>query len=241
VFVRPLVIIPAYNEEDALPSVLVEVRRDLPEMDVLVVDDGSTDETRRVAREAGAQVIALPFNLGVGGALRTGFRYACEHGYERAVQIDADGQHEAASVRLLLAGLDDDAADLVIGNRFAAGVTPYSVGAARGGAMAFLRVLVRVVTGRWFQDTTSGFRAFGPRALRLFSRELSVEYMGDTVEALLIALREGLRVTEAPTGMRERAGGEPSNRSFRLFYRYLQALLVIFVNAGRTTKPEPMP
>jgi glycosyltransferase involved in cell wall biosynthesis len=115
------VIIPAYNEEDALPAVLVEVRRDLPDMDVLVVDDGSTDDTRHVAREAGARVIALPFNLGVGGALRTGFRYACDHGYERAVQIDADGQHEAASVRLLLAGLDDDAADLVIGNRFAAG------------------------------------------------------------------------------------------------------------------------
>ena len=234
---RPLIIIPAYNEEDALPAVLVEVRRDLPDLDVLVVDDGSTDDTRRVAREAGAQVIALPFNLGVGGALRTGFRYACENGYERAIQLDADGQHEPAAVRQLLAGLDDDV-DLVIGNRFAPGVTPYSVGAARGGAMAFLRVLVRLVSGRWFQDTTSGFRAFGPRSLLLFSRELSVEYMGDTVEALLIALREGLRVKEVPTGMRQRAGGQPSNRSFRLVYRYLRALLVIFVNAGRTTERE---
>ena len=234
---RPLIIIPAYNEEDALPAVLVEVRRDLPDLDVLVVDDGSTDDTCRVARAAGAQVIALPFNLGVGGALRTGFRYACDNGYERAIQLDADGQHEPAAVRQLLAGLDDDV-DLVIGNRFAPGVTPYSVGAARGGAMAFLRVLVRLVSGRWFQDTTSGFRAFGPRSLRLFSRELSVEYMGDTVEALLIALREGLRVKEVPTGMRQRAGGQPSNRSLRLVYRYLRALLVIFVNAGRTTERE---
>jgi len=235
--VRPLVIIPAYNEESALPAVLVEVRNELPDVDVLVVDDGSTDGTYRVARASGALAISLPFNLGVGGALRVGFRYAHDNGYERAVQLDADGQHEPAAVRELLAGLDDDI-DLVIGNRFAPGVTPYSVGAARGGAMLFLRVLVRLVSGRWFQDTTSGFRAFGPRALELFSRELSVEYMGDTVEALLIALGEGLRVKEVPTGMRPRAGGQPSNRSLRLIYRYLQALLVIFVNAGRTTERE---
>jgi glycosyltransferase involved in cell wall biosynthesis len=231
------VIIPAFNEEDALPAVLAEVQTELPDLDVLVVDDGSTDGTYRAARDAGANVLSLPFNLGVGGALRTGFRYACDHGYERAIQIDADGQHEPAAVRQLLACLDDDV-DMVIGNRFAPGVTPYSVGAARGGAMAVLRVLVRLVSGRWFQDTTSGFRAFGPRALQLFSRELSVEYMGDTVEALLIALRDGLRVKEVPTGMRERAGGKPSNRSFRLMYRYLRALLVIFVNAGRTTERE---
>ncbi len=230
-------IIPAYNEEAALPAVLAEVGRELPDLDVLVVDDGSTDDTYRVALDAGAHVLTLPFNLGVGGALRTGFRYACDHGYERAIQLDADGQHEAAAVRQLLTGLDDDA-DLVIGNRFAPGVTPYSVGTARGGAMVFLRVLVRLVSGRWFQDTTSGFRAFGPRSLDLFSRELSVEYMGDTVEALLIALREGLRVKEVPTGMRQRAGGQPSNRSLRLMYRYLRALLVIFVNAGRTTERE---
>ncbi len=234
---RLLVVIPAYNEASALPAVLREVRSELGAVDVLVVDDGSMDETSEVARAGGAAVIRLPFNLGVGGALRAGFRYAHDDGYERVVQLDADGQHDPTSVHLLLEGLDQGA-DLVIGNRFGSGVTPYSVGAARGAAMAVLRLMVRVAVGNRYRDTTSGFRAFGPKAVELFSRELSVEYMGDTVEALLLALREGLRVQEVPTPMRTRAAGEPSNRRFRLVYRYLCALLVIFVNSGRPTEAE---
>lgn len=235
---RLLVVIPAYNEASALPGVLDEVERELGDLDVLVVDDGSLDDTSAAARAGGASVIRLPFNLGVGGALRAGFRYALDEGYDRVVQLDADGQHDPRSVRLLLDGLDQGA-DLVIGNRFGSGVAPYSVGAARGGAMLVLRVMVRIAVGNRYRDTTSGFRAFGPRAVELFSRELSVEYMGDTVEALLLALREGLRVQEVPTPMRSRAAGEPSNRRFRLVYRYLCALLVIFVNAGRPTEVEP--
>jgi glycosyltransferase involved in cell wall biosynthesis len=235
---RPLVVIPALNEEAALPGVLEELTRALPEMDVLVVDDGSTDDTGLVARAAGATVLSLPFNLGVGGALRAGFRYASDRGYERVVQLDADGQHDPVAVRRLLAGLDGGA-DMVIGNRFGAGIAKYRVGTARGMAMSLLRVLVRTVSGARIHDTTSGFRAFGPRALSLFSRQLSVEYMGDTVEALLLAVRAGLHVEEIPAAMRERAGGEPSNRSLRLVYRYLSALLVIFVNAGHPSEIEP--
>jgi glycosyltransferase involved in cell wall biosynthesis len=237
---RPLVVIPALNEEGALPGVLEELTRALPDMDVLVVDDGSTDDTSAVARAGGATVLTLPFNLGVGGALRAGFRYACDRGYERVVQLDADGQHDPVAVRRLLQGLDHGA-DMVIGNRFGIGTPPYRVGAARGIAMALLRVLVRLVAGARVRDTTSGFRAFGPRALALFSRQLSVEYMGDTVEALLLAVQAGLNVEEVPAAMRERVAGEPSNRSLLLVYRYLSALLVIFVNAGRPSKIDTEP
>ena len=236
----PLVVIPAFNEEGALPDVLAELRRAFPEMELLVVDDGSTDRTREVAAHGGATVLPLPFNLGVGGALRAGFRFAVDNGYERVVQLDADGQHDPVAVRRLLEGLDGGA-DLVIGNRFGEGMPTYDVGAARGMAMGLLRVLVRLVSGTRVRDTTSGFRAFGPRALDLFSRQLSVEYMGDTVEALLLAVRAGLQVEEVPAAMRPRVAGEPSHRSLRLVYRYLSALLVIFVNAGRPSKVEPEP
>jgi len=229
---RTLLVIPAFEEENSLADVLTEVKRELPSLDILVIDDGSTDHTAAVARKAGALVCSLPFNLGVGGALRTGFRYAMLNGYDSCVQLDADGQHLPSEVPVLLAGLNQGA-DLVIGNRFGDGVSTYTVGIARGVAMSFLRSLVRVASGEKIQDTTSGFRAFGPRSLKLLSSGISVEYMGDTVEALLLVLRAGLIVEEVPTGMRQRAAGRPSQRSFRLVYRYLCAVLVIFASAGR--------
>lgn len=229
---RTLVIVPAYNEEVALPDVLAELAAYMPSCDVLVVDDGSSDHTADVARRAGVAVVTLPFNLGVGGALRAGFRYAVSFGYDRGIQFDADGQHDPKEVKKLLDALDAGA-DMAIGNRFAEDVADYDVGTTRGGAMAFLRVVVRVLTGRRFSDTTSGFRAFDRRVIELFSRQLSVEYMGDTVEALLLALKNGFTVVEVPTRMRPRAGGQPSHRSLRLVYRYLRTLLVLVCTASR--------
>ena len=154
---RTLLVVPAFEEENSLADVLAEVKRELPSLDILVIDDGSTDHTAAVARKAGALVCSLPFNLGVGGALRTGFRYAMLNGYDSCVQLDADGQHLPSEVPVLLAGLNQGA-DLVIGNRFGNGVSTYTVGIARGVAMSFLRILVRVASGEKIQDTTSGFR-----------------------------------------------------------------------------------
>lgn len=229
---RTLIIVPAYNEEAALPEVLRELAEHAPEHDVLVVDDGSSDHTTDVARAAGATVMTLPFNLGVGGALRAGFRYAVSCGYDRGIQFDADGQHDPAEIDTLLHALDGGA-DMVIGDRFAEDVDEYRVGQMRGGAMAFLRVVVRVLSGRRFEDTTSGFRAFNRPVLELFARELSVEYMGDTVEALLLALQRGFHVVEVPTRMRSRAAGAPSQGSGRLAYRYLRTLVVLACSASR--------
>ena len=229
---------------------LAELARRVPEHDVLVVDDGSTDATAAVARAAGVPVARLPFNLGIGGALRTGFRYAVERGYERAVQFDADGQHDPGEIATLLAALDAGA-DMAVGNRFSAtGTAPpgerapkpgaYSVGRTRKRAMGLLQVTVGAMTGNRLSDTTSGFRAFAHPVLELFARTYPVDYL-DSVEALLLASRAGLLVVEVPTAMRGRAAGAPSNRNFKLVYHYLRLLVVLATSgrrrpAGRTGK-----
>jgi len=228
---RTLVIVPAYNEEASLRGVLRELARACPDLDVLVVDDGSTDATTTVARGERVAVAVLPFNLGVGGALQTGFRYAVAHGYRRAIQFDGDGQHDPSQVAPLLAALDDGA-DLVIGSRFAnpdAG-GHYDVGRVRGGAMWTLRVALRLLSGRSFSDTSSGFRAFSAPMLEFFAASYPAEYM-ESPEALLSAYQAGFRVTEVPVRMRARTGGTPSNRSFMLVYHYLRALLSMFSRA----------
>lgn len=227
---RPLVIIPAFNESDALPAVLADLAALDPPVDVVVVDDGSTDDTADVARASGVAVVCLPYNLGIGGALRTGFRYAVRHGYRRALQFDGDGQHDPASVPVLLAALDDGA-DLVIGSRFAASSGTYDAGAARSWAMGLLRLLVRVLTGRRFSDTSSGCRAFGPDMLEYFAEHYPVEYM-ESVEALVMACGAGFDVVEVPVTMRARQGGEPSTRRLRLLYHFARVLLVMGVSKG---------
>jgi glycosyltransferase involved in cell wall biosynthesis len=229
--VDTLVIIPAYNEEAALPAVLAGLRARFPAFDLVVIDDGSADRTSEVARAGGAAVVTLPFNLGVGGALRTGFRYAVRHGYQRAVQLDADGQHDAGQVDALLAALDG--ADLVIGSRFADGLGDYEVGRSRRLAMRFMQRGVRLLSGRSFTDTSSGFRAFGPRSLELFADQYPIDFLSDSVEALLTALAAGLTVVEVPVHMNERAGGVPSTRSLKLVYHYLRLLVVMTATAPR--------
>lgn len=228
-----LVVIPAYNEEEPLPGVLKELREQVPEFDVLVVSDGSTDDTAAVARRSGARVLELPVNLGVGGALRVAFRFAVRGGYERVVQVDADGQHEPLVLRQLLVPIDDGA-DLVIGSRFAeGGELTYAVSATRRRGMAILRRLVRMLTGQRISDTTSGFRAFSRPMLEFFARSYPTEYMGDTVEALVNACHAGFRVEEVGVNMRGRGGGAPSTRGFRLFYYYVRLVVVLVASAGR--------
>jgi glycosyltransferase involved in cell wall biosynthesis len=204
---RVLVVIPALNEEDSVGDVVKQVGVVLPDAHIVVVDDGSTDRTRAVAMSAGADVISLPFNLGVGGALRAGFRYAVRYGYHVAVQVDADGQHDPAEIPTLLAALDG--ADLVIGARFA-GAGEYPVRGARKLAMRVLAHLLSRQTSALLSDTTSGFRAFNRATIETFAREYAAEYLGDTVEALIIAAKAGLRVTQVPVKMRPRTAGQPS-------------------------------
>lgn len=231
--VRTLVVIPAYNEAEALPATVAGLRTTHPDLDVLVVDDGSADGTAEVARSLGVQVLSLPFNLGIGGALRCGFRFAVREGYDRGVQFDADGQHDPTEIRTLLAPLDDGA-DLVIGCRFA-GSGDYRVGRSRRFAMGILRLLTRWLTGRRFNDTSSGFRAFSRPMLERFAVDYPVEYM-ESVESLVQAVREGYDVREVPTVMHARAAGHASAQRFRLAYHYLRLLVVL----GSSRRPRPV-
>jgi len=215
---------PAFNEAASVADVVREVREKVPSAQVLVVDDGSRDDTAERARAAGAIVARLPFNLGVGGAMRTGFRYARNNGFDAVVQVDADGQHDPSEVTQLVAGLAD--ADLVLGARFA-GVGDYRSSGPRRWAMIVLSRALSRLTGTRLTDTTSGFRASGPRAISLFAEHYPAEYLGDTIETLVIASRSGLRIEQIPVQMRVRAGGTPSHRPVKAAIYLGRAVLAL--------------
>lgn len=220
-----LVVMPAYNEAASLPGLLDELATVAPGFPILVVDDASSDQTVEVARLRGATVLELPFNLGVGGAMRAGFSYAAGHGYDVVIQLDADGQHPPAHLTDLVTALDG--ADIVIGARFA-GVGTYAARGPRKWAMTFLaRVLSRLL-GVHLTDVTSGFRASGPRAVRFFAREYPQEYLGDTIESLLMAGRSGLTITQVPVEMRSREFGEPSQSPLRSGVYLIRAIVALF-------------
>ena len=236
--VRPsatLAIIPAYNESAAIADTIGELTRVRPDVDLVVIDDGSTDGTAELARCAGARVISLPFNLGIGGALRTGFRWAVEHGYQRAFQFDADGQHDPLEIAALLEPLDRGA-DLVVGSRFLDGEAGYRVGRVRRTAMGALRVTMRVLSKQSFTDTSSGFRAFSRPMLEFFAANYPAEYM-ESVEALFVAATEGFEVVEVSAQMRMRAAGQPSNRRLRSAYHFMRLYLILLASAKRRRTP----
>lgn len=225
-----LIVMPAMNEEQVIGQVIDEVKDALPGVSVLVVNDGSQDATSAIARSRGVHVLDLPFNLGVGGAMRLGFRFAKENGFKVAVQLDSDGQHNPRNVPEMIACLHDSTAsvgdlegsgealdagaDVVIGARFA-GAGNYTVQGPRKWAMKMLSTVLSSAVGVRLTDTTSGFKAHGPKAIALFSVDYPAEYLGDTIEAIVIGYRSGLRFTQVPVAMRERAGGAPSHNPIK--------------------------
>jgi glycosyltransferase involved in cell wall biosynthesis len=221
---RVLVIIPALNESGSIGEVVREVQGELPGIGVLVVDDGSTDDTARVAAAAGAAVARLPFNLGVGGAMRLGYRYAREHDYDVAIQVDADGQHDPRYIPKLVDALDG--ADLVIGARFA-GEGDYQAGGPRRWAMVMLSGVLSWVAGTKLTDTTSGFRAANRRVIDMFATWYPVEYLGDTVETLVHTARRGYQVRQVPVAMRKRMAGTPSHSPFKAMIYLGRAFAVL--------------
>ena len=227
-----LVLIPAWNEEATVADVVVAARS-LLGCEVLVIDDGSSDRTSEVARRAGAMVVSHPFNLGVGAAIRTGMRVAAQQGRRHVIQLDADGQHEPADAKRLLDRVESDDADLVVGSRFAADGSGYHVSRARGAMMRLLSRTISRRVGVRIDDTTSGFRAFGPRALELFRRNYPTQYLSDTVEALLLASDAGLRIAVEPVTMHVRQGGVPSSGRLRSAVRLGRVWVVILLHPVR--------
>ena len=221
---RILAVIPAWNESGVIADTIAEVQQAQPLVDILVVDDGSGDGTAEVAIAAGALVARLPFNLGVGGAMRTGYRYAMRAGYDVVVQIDADGQHDPRYLTDLVAGLSES--DVVVGARFA-GQGDYRARGPRRWAMWLLAKVLTRLAGVRLTDVTSGFRAANRRAVAVFADHYPAEYLGDTVESLVIALRVGCRVSQIPVEMRPRTIGQASQSPLRATLYLARAVVAL--------------
>ena len=224
-----IAIVPAFNEDQAIGRVIDEIRAVDPGLKILVVDDGSTDGTSAVARARGVEVLRLPFNLGIGGAVQTGYLYAMEHGFEIAVQIDGDGQHDPAQLELLLAPILAGTADLVVGSRFAAGRHPAAF--SRRAGIRVLAGLVSLLARERFTDTTSGFRALNRRAIALFAADYPHDY--PEVEAVLMAARNRLRLVEVPVKMRRRETGRSSITAARSFYYMTKVIIALLLGLFR--------
>ena len=226
-----LAVVPAYNEAETIVGVVDSLRENVPDFDVLVVDDGSTDGTGTLAREAGARVLRHPFNLGIGGAVQSGFAFALENGYDRMVQVDGDGQHMAAEIATLAAALDEHPdTDMVCGSRFLVdGGYPAPI-SRRTGIHIFAFLLSRIV-GQRVSDPTSGFRLYNRRGIALFARDYPHDY--PEVEAVLMVHFHRLRMREVPVRMLERGGGQSSIRSGKSVYYMIKVLLAIFVGLVR--------
>ena len=227
---KTLAIMPAWNEEAVIGNTITELRATCPDVDLLVVNDGSTDQTARIARAAGAKMLTLPYNLGVGGAMRAGFKYAYRYHYDRAIQVDADGQHDPRDIDLVLAGLD--AANISIGARFAQRDS-YHVHGPRRCAMSFLAFVVSRLAHTPLTDVTSGFRAADRVAIEQYCRHYPTEYLGDTIDSLVVAIRSGLTVSQVAVEMRPRQAGRPSNNPVKSAIYLLRSVLALMIALTR--------
>jgi glycosyltransferase involved in cell wall biosynthesis len=228
---RRIAIVPAFNEEESITRVIDEIRAFDPELEIVVVDDGSRDRTAAVAEQRGAHVVRLPFNLGIGGAVQTGFRYAFENGFRLAVRLDGDGQHDASQLGLLLEPVLADEADIAVGSRFAVRGDGYRSSRPRRAGITILASTVSLLVRRRVTDPTSGFQALNRHAIGLFA----ADYPHDIpeVEAVLMVHRHRLRMVEVPVQMRERVGGRSSiGRVFAVYYM-VKVLLALFVGLFR--------
>jgi len=239
--VRTLVFIPAWNEQASISGVIADVRKALPDADILVVDDGSTDATTATARESGVLVATLPFNQGLGAALQTGYLFALREGYDYCAHLDADGQHPAAEVARLLEVIAADRADLVIGSRYSdpsavTGRDDYKPTFSRRIGTSVFRFFLTLATRQRFTDTTSGMRAANRRVMSLFSENYSPDFA--EIESLQLAVRQGLRVEEVPVRMLERTGGSSFLTPVRSAFFIFKGIVVLLVGQFRPRHAE---
>jgi glycosyltransferase involved in cell wall biosynthesis len=232
-WIKSLAIVPAYNEEATIAAVIDSLRANVPDYDVVVVDDGSTDATADAAERAGAQVLRLPFNLGIGGAVQSGFKYALDGGYDFCVQVDGDGQHDPVLVARLREAIEaDPGLDMVVGSRFLTSDYRYPAPVSRRTGIHIFAAICSAIVGQRISDPTSGFRLCNRRAIALFARDYPHDY--PEVEAVLMLHWHRLRVREVPVQMHERGGGQSSLRgSGKSAYYMIKVLLAIFIGLFR--------
>ena len=228
-----LVIIPCYNEEENLVRVIERLKRSCPEVDYLVVNDCSTDRSEQILRENGYNHVALPVNLGIGGGVQTGYRYAVENGYDIAVQMDGDGQHDPAYLRNVVDPVERGELDMCIGSRF---ITKegFQTSFMRRLGINILSVLIRILSGKKVLDVTSGFRATGKELTAYFADHYAADY--PEPEAIMAATLNGFKVGEAPVIMEERMGGVSSIRSFKSAYYMVKVSIALVINRSSIKK-----
>lgn len=232
---RVLVAVPALNEGAVIGQVLRSLSEVHPLDDVVIVDDGSSDDTASIARAMNVRVVSHAINLGVGAAMGTAFKYAVANNYDAVIQFDGDGQHRPGHIAELVAAAAD--ADIVVGSRFAMGGT-FKSSAARRGVQRFIARVVSLYARTRLTDATSGFRIAGPRALKVFAAHYPVEWLGDTVESIVLATRQNLTVREIPVVMDERAGGAPSQSLLRATLYTGRILFILGLASIRSVPPQ---
>jgi glycosyltransferase involved in cell wall biosynthesis len=230
---RKLAVVPAYNEAVCVGDVVRSLRVEAPHYDVLVVDDGSTDATAKIAEEAGARVLRLPLNLGIGGAVQSGFQYARENDYDYAVQVDGDGQHDPSEIGRLERTMRSEHVDMVCGSRFLTEDHRYPAPISRRTGIHLFAYLLSRIVGQRVSDPTSGFRLYNRRGIAVFARDYPHDY--PEVEAVLMVHWHRLRMCETPVRMFARNGGVSSiNGSGKSAYYMVKVLLAIFVGLARS-------
>jgi glycosyltransferase involved in cell wall biosynthesis len=230
--VRAIALVPALNEEGTIAAVIAELRAFDSELEILVIDDGSHDRTAEVARRSGARVLRLPFNLGIGGAVQTGFRYAFENGFELAVRVDGDGQHDPSQLAAVVEPVVRGDTDIAVGSRYlAARGDGYRSSATRRVGIRLLARVVSLLTRQRITDPTSGFQALNRKAIMLFAADYPHDY--PEVEAIVLVERHRLRLIEVPIAMRPRTAGRSSIRTLSSVYYMVKVLLALFVGSFR--------
>lgn len=223
---KTLIIIPAYNEEQNIRKVVDNIIKNFPQYDYIVINDGSTDQTAEICKNAGYSYINLPINLGIGGAVQTGYRYAYENNYDIAIQIDGDGQHNIAFAEKMIEILEKNQADVVIGSRFLEKEGFQSTGSRRTG-IKILSILIRLCTATKVNDVTSGYRAVNKEFIEQYCKDYPNDY--PEPEAIVAAVVNGGRIEEIPVIMEERQGGVSSIKFWNSIYYMIKVTLAILI------------
>ena len=227
---KVLIIIPAYNEQECIKGVVDNLIQNYPQYDYVVINDGSKDDTLKILQENRYSYINLPGNLGIGGAMQTGFLYAYENGYDIAVQLDGDGQHDPAYIKDIIAPIVSGEADMVIGSRYITGEGFQSTGLRRLG-IKIISTTIRLLCGKKVLDVTSGFRASNRKMVRFFSENYAEDY--PEPEAIIATIKQGGEIKEVPVLMNERQGGVSSISGFKAVNYMVKVELALLINALR--------